>query len=180
MKKIIVINGYPESGKDEFVNIFRSVVPDWLLISNYSTIDLYKDIARTFLGWDGKDKSDKLRELLSSLKAIHSRYDDGPFENACNWISNVSVCSNNCVVFIHSREPDEIKRFKEKYGEICYTLLIERQSAKPANNSSDLSVKMTDYDYVIENNGTLEDLEEKAKRFYEWLDDKSSHETLAC
>jgi hypothetical protein len=161
--RIIVINGYPESGKDEFIKQFILIDGDTI---NYSTIDFYKTILMREFGWDGK-KTEKSREALSKLKAFDMWFHDGPFQDTCNFIDNFEDLRLPHFLFIHSREPDEIKRLKERYNAI--TLLIDRYSAKSANNTSDMSIKMTKYDYVIDNNGTKQDLKKQAKIFYDWI-----------
>ena len=162
MNKVIIINGYNETGKDEFIKQFNSF---FINTFNYSTIRYYKKMAIEYFNWNPEKKDEKSRLLLSNLKKLHKEYDDSPFERACEYIDQISRCANDWVVFIHSREPEEIKRLKKRYN--AFTLLVDRDSAIPANNSSDMSVKMMNYDYTVDNNGTKEDLKKQAKIFYD-------------
>jgi len=164
INKIVIINGYNETGKDEFIKQSNSFFTN---IFNYSTIDYYKKMAVEYFNWNPDKKDEKSRVLLSSLKKLHKEYDDSPFKTTCEYIEQIKICPNDWIIFIHSREPEEIKRLKERYNAI--TLLIDRDSAIPANNSSDMSVKMTKYDYTVNNNGTIDDLKKQTKIFYDWM-----------
>ena len=63
------------------------------------------------------------------------------------------------------REPAEIDKLKKATNGT--TLLIRRDSAEAskASNHADANVLNYEYDYVIDNNQTFEDLEVEAKRF---------------
>ena len=71
--KIICINGYPQSGKDTFVNFCYSFGS---IIQSYSTVDFVKKIAKE-CGWNGV-KDLKSRKFLSDLKDILTEWDDIP------------------------------------------------------------------------------------------------------
>ena len=68
------------------------------------------------------------------------------------------------VVFIMCREPKEIERFK-KFG--AKSILIRRPAVEceQQSNHADKEVLNHKYDYIIENDGTLKDLQKKAKEF---------------
>lgn len=75
--------------------------------------------------------------------------------------------SDNEIMFIHIREPEEIERAKIKFN--AKTLLIKRESYDNiTSNSSDANVENYNYDFVI-NNSTLENLELEAKNFVDTL-----------
>ena len=68
------------------------------------------------------------------------------------------------IMFIHTREPDEIERFVKEFG--CITLLIRNPNINViTSNHADAEVENYNYDYIIDNNGTLDDLDNKAKEF---------------
>jgi hypothetical protein len=73
--------------------------------------------------------------------------------------------AENSVMFIHCREPKEIERFVEEFN--AETLLIRRELAEEKNweNASDKGVLDYPYDYVVRNEGTLDDLRESAQVF---------------
>ena len=69
-------------------------------------------------------------------------------------------------MFIHIREINEIEKIKNLIG--AKTLLIKNPKVKLIlSNESDANVNNYTYDYILLNNGTLEDLRKKAKDFVE-------------
>ena len=67
-------------------------------------------------------------------------------------------------LFIHIREIEEIKKIKKLLN--AKTLLIVNPRVELiTSNSSDANVYKYEYDYKIENSGSLEDLKQKAKEF---------------
>lgn len=68
------------------------------------------------------------------------------------------------IIFIHAREPHNIKYYKDKYN--AMTVLITNPNAKKVQgNHADREVNKYDYDLIIENDGTIEDLKDTAKWF---------------
>lgn len=163
MNKIVIINGQGGAGKDTFVNLCKKHKSN---IYNISTIDYVKDIAYS-VGWDGA-KDEKGRKLLSDLKAALTTYDNIPFNSVCNQIENISDIENDAVIFIHCREPEEICKFKLKYDAIA--LLVLRGEIHNLGNYSDNNVLLCNYDYQINNNGSLTNLENDAIIFLEKLE----------
>jgi len=67
-------------------------------------------------------------------------------------------------MFIHIREIAEIEKIKDVIN--AKTLLVKNPKVKLIlSNESDANVNNYTYDYVLLNNGTLEDLQKKAKDF---------------
>jgi len=161
-KNIIVINGTGGSGKDTFVE-FASKYSN---VINFSSIDIIKELARNF-GWTG-GKTEKDRKMLSDLKKVATEYNDLPFNTMCKAIYKFYE-SNYDFMFIHIREPEEIKRVVEKFD--AKTLLIKRVGLDNiTTNYSDANVEHYDYDFVIINSN-LKDLEKKAQEFLISLSD---------
>lgn len=158
MKKIIIINGTGGSGKDTFINYIQLFASE--PIANLSTVDQIKRVA-VILGWNG-DKDEKSRKLLSNLKDLWTNYCDGPFNDILTRIekTNAKIC------FVHCREPNEIKRFVEYYGNNCLTLLIKRKNHQTKGNHADENVENYNYDIIIENDSDITNLQKKAVSFY--------------
>lgn len=165
--KIICINGYPQSGKDTFVNFCYSFGS---IIQSYSTVDFVKEVAK-ICGWDGV-KDLKGRKFLSDLKDILTEYDDIPVKkikckilDLIRPIEKLGYNTDRIIFFIHTREPKELQRFKDEFG--AKTLLIQRPSVadNEQSNHADKEVMNFNYDYIIDNDGTLEDLQKKADSF---------------
>lgn len=157
MKNIIVINGYGGSGKDTFVEL----VSKYNKVYNFSSVDKVKEIAR-LIGWNGQ-KEEKDRKFLSDLKKLTTDYNDMPFNSIKDAINDFNS-SDKEILFIHIREPEEIKRVVDEFN--AKTLFIKRDDIKKVtSNYSDASVENYNYDYII-NNTTLEDLDKQASNFY--------------
>lgn len=155
-KEIIVINGTGGSGKDTFVEFCMK----YAKVKNFSSIDKVKEIAR-IIGWDGQ-KREKDRKFLSDLKKLTTDYCDMPFntiKNAVNEFNN----SDDEILFIHVREPEEIQKVVDAFS--AKTLLVKRIGyANIESNYSDANVDNYPYNYVIENS-TLEQLDNSALNF---------------
>lgn len=165
-KQIFVINGSGGVGKDTFVELVSVELNDKLkrfhTVVNFSSVDKVKEIARE-VGWDGK-KSEKDRKFLSDLKSLTSDYYDMPFQSMKHKIEEFTKSDEEQVLFLHIREPEEIKRVVNEFG--AKSILIVRDSVMHiTSNVSDKNVFNYHYDIVIENNGTIEDLQEKVKQF---------------
>ncbi len=162
MKNIIVINGYGGSGKDTFVEF----VSKYNKVYNFSSVDKVKKIAK-LIGWDGQ-KDEKSRKFLSDLKKLTTDYNDMSFNSIKDAINDFNN-SDKEIMFIHIREPKEIKRIVDIYG--AKTLFIKRDDIKKVtSNDSDASVENYNYDYVI-NNTSLDKLDNQAKNFYKLVND---------
>jgi RNase adaptor protein for sRNA GlmZ degradation len=157
MIKIVVINGYPGSGKDTFVEFCEQEVRTFNLLTSTPVKEAFKT-----LGWNGQ-KTAETRKALADMMEISERVLDTSFKYIEKSLSEILSYRKTGIVFIHSREPRNIIRYKEKFKAV--TLLIDRKVATKIDNEADANVYDFEYDYVIENNGTLEDFERKAKMF---------------
>lgn len=166
--KIIVINGQGGAGKDTFIDFCRKDGNMDIFVQNYSTVDFVKMIAHE-CGWKG-EKSQKARKFLSDLKDAMTEYNNLPYYSVIDQIEHMlfdyrsyDIDTHDLVIFIHSREPKDINRWVKELG--AKTLLIHRSSEGIFDNHADRDVYTIDYDYTIVNNGTLEELKEKAIDF---------------
>ncbi len=161
MKNIVVINGTGGCGKD----IFIKLISKYKKVYNFSSIDKVKEIAR-IIGWDGT-KDEKSRKFLSDLKNLTKEYNDMPYN--CTKEAIEEFKNSDCeIMFIHIREPEEIKRIVDTFG--AKTLFIKRENLNEiTSNSSDGRVSKYKYDYSILNT-TLEEYEKKACEFINWLE----------
>jgi hypothetical protein len=169
-RQIFIINGSGGVGKDAFVKmVMQHTTNKKIKVENYSSVSKIKKIAE-MIGWTGT-KTEKDRKFLSDLKLLTTEYNDMPMNDMKNFADNFmdSVPSDNIgILFLHIREPKELKKavevFKEKYN--VKTVLIKRSLVKQiTSNMADKNVYNYNYDIVINNNGTLEELRIKAKSF---------------
>lgn len=173
--KIVVINGSGGVGKDEFVKTCQRIRPN--AIRNISIIGAVKTQARYF-DWHG-EKTDKARRFLSDLKDAWERYNDGPYD-IIKWridaIKNLtqlkSHSTDNLIIFVHAREPNDIERFVKDYN--AFTLLIRRPNVERTHgNHADDCVEEWTYDMIYENTGSLEDMEEEARMVLNYIDNNA-------
>ena len=165
-KYIVIINGTGGSGKDSFVEF----VSKYNKVVNVSSVDKVKDIA-TLMGWDG-GKTEKDRKFLSDLKKLATDYNEMPLRDMKEKVEKFKE-SDNEIMFLHIREPEEIQKAVDIFGAI--TLLIRREGHKTiTSNYSDASVENYNYDYII-TNSTLEKLEEDAKNFYQKISNNKTY-----
>ena len=158
-KKVFIINGSGGVGKDTFCEY----VGHYAKVKVISSIDLVKDYASK-MSWNGS-KTPRDRKFLSDLKDLLTKYNDYPFRDICQkvlWFKE----DDNEFLFIHIREPEEIDRAKKEFN--AHTVLMVNDNVKGIySNHADARVLEYNYDIVIDNSGTLKDLEIIAKDFVE-------------
>lgn len=158
-KKIIVINGSGGVGKDTFVEFCS----EFAKVKNISSVDKVKEAAEILVGWNG-EKDDKSRKLLVDLKQLSIAYNDYPITYIKNEADDFLANPEQQIMFVHIREISEIKKVKEILK--AKTLLITSSRVeKILTNQSDANVDQYEYDIYMTNDGTLEELKEKAKQF---------------
>lgn len=163
MVQVIIINGNAKSKKDTFVWYCKKhCKKSNIKVYNYSTVDKVKKVAKK-LGWDGS-KTDEARKFLSDMKKVWTSFNDGPFLTTVKRIEKKKT--NNSIFFIHCREPKEIQKFVDHYGEMITTLLLDKPGHVP-NNYSDKNVKNYEYHHYISTDMTDEEIEISA---IDWID----------
>jgi cytidylate kinase len=170
MKKlVIVINGAGGVGKDTLC----AFAAGSYRVRNVSSVDPIKAMARMG-GWDG-DKSDKSRKMLSDLKMLFTQYNDLCLRYITEQYQQF-LDSEEQVMFVHIREPEEIARFVAVAPERIKTLLITN-SAKERHvyqNASDDNVAQYSYDAVYDNILPLEETEKAFLDFFcRWFEENS-------
>lgn len=148
--------------------------------TNMSTIDRVKELSKKYFNWDGK-KTESARKFLAEMKRIWAEYNNGPFLYMIETINNhykklPKKDKLNFIYFIHCREPEEIQKFKDKYGDKCITILLKREirtdKNKIADNQADMNVDNYNYERIILNNGSKIDLELEAVKFVDEVREK--------
>ena len=158
MKPIIITNGMARSGKDTFAGFVNKYVS----VFKYSSIDKVKEIARQ-CGWN-EEKDEKSRSFLSELKMLTSKYFDMSFKDVEEKYRAFQDDDRYDVMIVDIREPEEIEKAKRELGAI--TVFIENDRVEQlTSNYGDAHVREYEYDHVIYNNGTLNELDFEAKNF---------------
>lgn len=157
--KIIVINGYPQSGKSTFVKLCREINKNCVELS---VVDKVKDIAK-IAGWNGI-KDDKGRKFLSDIKDAMDEYDKLTLKDIDSKIAK----SQGKIFFVNAREPKDIQYFVDKYG--AKTVFIYKDDNKYTLNHADANVENYDYDFTIPNVGSMEYFKSLAENFLSVID----------
>lgn len=154
-KTVIVINGAGGVGKDTLCDFAAK----HFKVKNISSITPIKELA-TLCGWSGK-KDDKSRKFLADLKRLTVDYNDLPTRWALGEY-NSFLASDEQVMFVHIREPEEIEKFVRATDGAAKTLLIRggvRMRRTEYGNAADDSVENYKYDFYFVNDRTLQDAE---------------------
>lgn len=165
-KHIFIINGSGGAGKDTFVKLVKAELNDIFkrlnTVDNYSSVDKLKEIAHEF-GYN-YGKTEKDRKFISDLKQLVGSYSDMPFKCMEEKVNQFLKNDSEIILFLHIREPNEIKRAAFKFQ--AKTILIKNNTIKHiVSNISDRNVFKYNYDFIIKNSGTIDDLYEKAVEF---------------
>lgn len=158
--RYIIINGQSGLGKDTFIEYCSKYV----LCNDISTIDSLRFLANQvfYYDYDTKsiDKSKEYRNFLHELKTMIKRYNPNYFMHYVN-----GRLRENYLNFIHVREQKEFK----DYGKCIKVLVVNSNIKLNDNELSNIdkshNFNFNYYDHIIDNNGSLEQLKEKAKIF---------------
>lgn len=166
-KLVVIINGSGGVGKD---TVCDAAAAFWKT-RNISSITPILRVAES-AGWDGV-KTPASRRFLSELKQSCTEFNDLPFRYCTEQLAAFRE-SDEQLMFVHIREPEEIARFRETAGEDCRTLLVTRPAMEQARgalgNRSDDGVSEYAYDRIFVNDGPLDELPDKVHRFFtDWL-----------
>ena len=157
MKLTIVINGMGGVGKDTLCRFAAGRYPT----RNVSSITPIKELAER-CGWKG-EKTDRARKFLSDLKALTVAYNDYPTLYLAGEY-RAFLESDEQLMFVHIREPEEIAKFVNATDGAAVTLLIrggsrfDRKGVRYGNASDD-GVENYPYDYVFVNDKPLAETE---------------------
>ena len=157
-KKIFITNGMSRCGKDTFATYLNEFVSTL----KYSSIDKVKEIA-ILCGWDG-GKTEKDRKFMSDFKMLTTEYSDMPFKAIEEKVSEFLKDNIHEVMLIDIREPEEIERAKNVFNAEAILIKNDRVDIITSNDG-DAGVFDYAYDYIIENNGTLEEFKDNIRVF---------------
>lgn len=163
---LLVVNGKPGSGKDTFAELLSK----YTTVYKWSVIDPVKAAAIDF-GWKG-GKTEEDRKFLADLKKILDDYSDFTFEETFNKIMEFDFgMITDDVMVVDMREPNDIDRAVELYDAI--TVYIKNDNVPEiTSNHADAATgeDAYDYDYIINNSGTMEEFEQAVQLFYYLLE----------
>lgn len=168
--QIIIINGGGGCGKSTFAQFCAQAyneMPNNIKVYELSTVDRVKEIA-SFCGWDGTKTSEN-RAFLHNLKMVLKEWNNLPNQSVIDEIAELNKQDTQNIYFVNIREKAEILNFIELAQTLnipVKTLLVENPQ-QISNESAELlaDIHSTEYDILIRNDGTLEDLYQKALKF---------------
>ena len=162
-KMIFIVNGKPRAGKDTFAQILN----EYMDVYKYSSVTKVKEIAKQ-CGWTGA-KEERDRKFLHELKMLTSAYSDMSYNDVIEEIDKFKKGELDADIFVVDvREPEDIDRLVKATK--AFTIFIENNRVPSiTSNPADANVENYSYDFVIQNNGTLEDFEGNIKLFMEVL-----------
>jgi hypothetical protein len=162
--KIILISGKANAGKD----LTGLIMKDYLVGQNYKVLiihyaDLVKYICKQFFNWDGI-KDEKGRGLLQYVgtEKVRSKYPDFWVD----FVMNMLILFKgewDYVIIPDARFPNEIDKLRNM-GWDCTVLRVERNNFKSKlteeqlQHPSETALDNYKFDYIIDNNGTIEEL----------------------
>ncbi len=161
---VIILNGTAKSGKTTFASLCKK---NFYCTYNISTITPIKQ-ALTCMFVDIDNKDDRTRKLMSDLKDMMTEFNQCSKIFVQKEIAKLNKLGMVYILFVDSREPEEIQWFKDNLK--CKTLLVKNKRVLIlTTNHADKNIENFEYDFVINNDEGLEELEIKAKLFVEKL-----------
>lgn len=168
--KIFIVAGKARHGKDTVASMIRDIYSDKKCI-NLSYGSYIKDYAMKISDWDGLEET-KPRELLQHLgtEVIRNNIDEEFFiKRLCDDIKVYSYYFDVATIS-DARFPEEIDIPRDMFSDV-FVIKVVRENFE-SNLTEEQKKHRTEtalddydnYDYVIYNDGSLEDLEEKVKK----------------
>ena len=162
-KKIIVLSGKQFSGKDTLAKFLLEFLP------NFKRIGL-GDAIKIEYGRRNNITFEEIEANKSQYRAdLIALGDWGRAKDPDYWLKTIIEQDENIIV-PDLRMPHELEVFK-KHGAITIRVESPRQNrelrgqlVKENDPTETLLDAINDWDFIIQNNGTLEELQEKAKK----------------
>ena len=165
--KIFVIAGKARHGKDTVAGYIKDYYENKKVI-NLAYGNYIKEYAKKISDWDGSDET-KPRELLQELgtEIIRQKIDKDFFvKRICEDILVYSYYFD-IITISDARFPDEIEWPKSKFENVISIKVVRDGydtvlSKKEQKHLTEVALdEYNNYDYVIHNDGTLDDLKNK-------------------
>ena len=174
MKYILIVNGYPKSGKTTFEQAIAKRYPSVIYSSITPVVEFADrmitecgdDYLKRFYNLEKERKSNRYRRLLSDVKHFLYQFDDGRYLNGFIKQKVADFLKNDQEKFlmIDIREPLYITKWVKwlskhpQYGELfrIHTVFIKRNNQRIYGNLSDDGVEDYQYEYIVHNTASLD------------------------
>ncbi len=176
MTHVIVVNGPPRAGKDTFIEMVTAALEQKRIpVAAFSSIDPVRNMLER-VGFDLSGKSQSDRRLLSLVGEAVEQHSSWRTRCCADEVSEFHVRNSGLgVIFLHIRESAVIESVRAlcdlQLNRVTFTkvFLGGIRSEKFTSNKSDAAVEHMEYDKILFNNDTLDDLRVKAKLFADGL-----------
>lgn len=169
--KIIILTGKAQSGKNETASIIKKYYEK----QNKKTVILayakyLKDYAKEITNWDGEENT-KPRELLQQLgvELIKNQIDENMLINRIKEDIKVYEYFFDVIIISDARFQDEIENIKTNNKVVIKIEGIENNlTEKQKQHITETALNnYNNYDYIIENKNTKEDLKTQIEKIME-------------
>ena len=185
---LIVFSGKAQSGKSTSAKVLQDVLGT-NKVEIYSFATALKKIAQEYFNWDGIDKGiymhdvkvpdqrghrivsqpipDKGRQLLINIGQYMRKIRSTIWiDYVVNQIKKeISIGSDRIFVIDDLRFRNELELVK--VIQPCISIRLTRNSQLDLNDISETDLDNSEFDYYIDNNGTIEDLKKELSKVYE-------------
>lgn len=138
---------------------------------HYSYVSNSKEAAMEYFGWGG-GKTERDRKFLADLNTLSSEYNDQPFKDVKSLVDDFldnDLDDEYKFLFIDAREISAIDRMKQAFNAKTVFVIRNGVEAIRSNHADAQTAENYDYDYIIENNGSLDSLKNRAREFVEYV-----------
>ena len=165
--KVIILSGKAESGKSMSANMIKERLNKKTIIISYASY--LKEYAKNIIDWD-LDEKNKPRTFLQEIGDLVKEIDPKFLINRV--LQDIEVYKNyfDIIIISDARFVDEIELVKEKYDSVVIRIngKDNNLTLKEKNHNTETSLDdYNNYDYIIDNNSTKEELEIKINEVLE-------------
>jgi len=169
--KKYILTGKAQSGK----NVVAQIIKEYYEKQNKKTVILayakyLKDYAKEIINWDGKEET-KPRELLQQLgvELIKNKIDENLLINRIKEDIEIYSYFFDVIIISDARFISEIENIKDKNTTVINIKGLENNlSEKQKQHITETALNnYNQYDYIIENNKTIEELKKQINKIME-------------
>lgn len=175
--QVILIGGKARSGKDTLADFLtENLEKQGKKVCKIQVGQYIKYYAMKYFGWNGEEET-KPRDLLIELGTEIIRKKIDPDFHIDRLIQDIKVLSYFYDTFVVSdiRFPVEIEKPKKEFDNVTTIKMIrnsdELNDAQKSHVTETGLDSFNSFDYVIENEGSLEELKEKAMKIVKEIGD---------
>jgi len=171
--KIYILAGKAQSGK----NLSATIIKKYYEKQNKKTVIIsyakyLKDYAKEIINWNGEENT-KPRELLQQLgvELIKNKIDENMLINRIKEDIKVYAYFFDVIIISDARFESEIEEIKKQNKNVTVIKIEGKQNTLTTEQKQHITEtalnNYNNYDYIIENNKTLEELKQKITKIME-------------